>query len=143
MRGYYGIAVYQPKCEPNLGTMLRSAHNFGAAFIALIGARYRKQVTDTTDATRHVPLFAYEDMDDFLAHRTRDCGLGRCEGDGRTALPAFTHHPRAIYLFGGEDKSVPAGVGERGLRIETPYCLNLAVAASVVMYDRSAKGVKP
>lgn len=140
-RGYYGIAVYQPKTEANLGGILRNAHAFGASFVALIGARYRKQATDTSHAGRHIPIFQYADMDAFLMNRPYDCEIVRCEVDGKTSLPEFTHKPRAIYLFGGEDRTVPVAVGERGVRIESRYCLNLATSTGIVMYDRHAKGV--
>jgi tRNA(Leu) C34 or U34 (ribose-2'-O)-methylase TrmL len=141
-RGYYGIAVFQPKTEENFGGILRSAHAFGASFIALIGARYRKQATDTSHAARHLPIFHYPDMETFIANRPHDCEIVRCEVDGRTPLPEFTHKPRSIYLFGGEDRTIPQDVGERGVHIDTAYCLNLASTASIVMYDRAAKGVR-
>lgn len=31
-RGYYGIGIYHPKTTENVGTLWRSAHNFGADF---------------------------------------------------------------------------------------------------------------
>ena len=142
MRGYYGIALYQPKCEPNMGTTLRNAFCFGAAFIATIGARYHRQITDTPGTPNHVPLFHYDTLDDFLKHRPHDCEIVRVEVDGKTDLPRFTHLPRAVYVFGGEDRSVPKHVGERSIRMETRECLNLAVTTGIVMYDRSAKGVR-
>lgn len=141
-RGFFGVAIFQPKCEPNLGTTLRNAFCFDAAFIATIGHRYHRQITDTPKTPRHIPLFHYDTMEDFLAHRPHDCEIVRVEVDGKTTLGEFTHKPRAIYLFGGEDRSVPLGVGERSLRMETRACLNLAVATGIVMHDRTVKGVK-
>jgi tRNA(Leu) C34 or U34 (ribose-2'-O)-methylase TrmL len=39
MRGYFGIAFYEPKFIVNIGTAVRSAKCFGASFIAVIGGR--------------------------------------------------------------------------------------------------------
>lgn len=139
--GYFGIAVAQPKTDANFGGIMRSAHAFGASFIVLIGHRYHKQPTDTSKAARHLPLYQYPDMDTFLANRPFDCEIVRVEVNGKTDLPRFTHLARAIYLLGGEDRTIPEDVGDRSVVIRTSHCLNLAVAASLVMYDRHAKGV--
>lgn len=42
-KGYYGIGIYETKEETNVGTLWRSAQNFGADFIFTIGARYKTQ----------------------------------------------------------------------------------------------------
>jgi basic membrane lipoprotein Med (substrate-binding protein (PBP1-ABC) superfamily) len=49
-QNYFYINVYQPKTTEDIGTLWRSAHNFGADFIFTIGARYHKQLSDTTKA---------------------------------------------------------------------------------------------
>ncbi len=136
---YFGIAVWQPKTEENFGGILRSAHAFGAAFVCLIGARYRREATDTSKATRHIPLFIYQTLEEFVEYRPFNCEIVRVEVDGKTPLPEFTHKDKAIYLLGGEDRTLPKHVGERSTVIEVPYCLNLATTASIVMYDRSTK----
>ena len=73
--GYYGIGIYETKEKENVGTLWRSAQNFGADFIFTIGARYRKQRSDTTKTWRNVPLFEYADFGDFLKHIPRDAEL--------------------------------------------------------------------
>jgi tRNA(Leu) C34 or U34 (ribose-2'-O)-methylase TrmL len=140
-RGYFGVAVWQPKTPANFGGILRNAHAFGAAFVTLIGERYQKAATDTPHAARHLPLYKYDTLDEFLANRPHDCEIVRVEVDGAKTLPEFTHLERAIYLFGGEDKTLPKTVGERGVRVDSG-CLNLATATGVVLYDRHAKGVR-
>lgn len=77
-RGYYGIALYEPKTIENLGTILRSAHNFDADFICTIGERYKKQNTDTTDAQKHIPLFHYDTLEEFLKAMPKNCTIVRC-----------------------------------------------------------------
>ena len=45
-RGYWGIAIWGSKDPQNLGTIWRTAHVFGAAFVARVGPiRYKHGVT--------------------------------------------------------------------------------------------------
>lgn len=143
-RGYYGVALFEPKTDQNLGTILRSCLNFDAGFIYTIGNRYQHQGSDTVKASRHVPLTHFADTAAFLAHLPKDAELVCIEVDGEEALETFVHPERAIYVFGGEDRSVSEEIKSHGrtLRIDTNQCLNLAVAASVVMYDRRAKAAR-
>ena len=141
IRGFFGVVFFEPKYEENLGTALRSAHCFGADFIGIIGARFRAQASDTTRTERHVPIFEYKDMEDFLAHVPAGCGVVAVECDGELSLEKFDHPERVIYVLGGEDRSVPADIKKR-IRFETSHCLNMAVAASIVLYDRNAKKIK-
>ena len=46
MKGYFEIGIYQPKYEENIGTLMRSAYQLGAAGVFTVGKRYRKQVGD-------------------------------------------------------------------------------------------------
>lgn len=138
-RGYYGLAFYEPKTPGNFGAAMRSAHCFGASFIALIGGRYARQPADTTYAERHVPLFQFSDIDAFLKATPRLGTLVGLEVDAADDLRTFDHPERAIYLLGGEDRTLPTGLPGARVRIDTPLCLNMAVAASIILYDRSLK----
>ncbi len=144
-RGYFAIGVYNPKAKENIGTLWRSAFAFGASYIFTIGKRYQKQPGDTTCAWKHIPLFDYESLDLFCQHSPKDCCLVGIEiVDGARPLPTIVHPERAIYLLGPEDGSLPPEVLERCqiiTRIDTRFCLNVAVAGSIVMYDRNIKGV--
>ena len=141
-RGYFGIGVYHPKTTENIGTLWRSAHNFGADFIFTIGERYKKQPSDTTKAERHIPLFNYSDWDDFMSALPKESDLVFVEqADGAVDLNSFSHPERAIYVLGAEDEGVPIELmrGHRKVQIDTPMCLNVAVAGSIVMYSRNQK----
>lgn len=141
-RGYYGIGVYHPKTTENIGTLWRSAHNFGAAFIFTIGSRYRRQVSDTTKAQCHIPLFEYSSFDDFKGKLPLGCQLVFVEQAESSILLPKVHHPEtAVYLLGAEDYGIPEELmkGHQKIAIDTPMCLNVAVAGSIVMYDRQAK----
>jgi tRNA G18 (ribose-2'-O)-methylase SpoU len=134
-RGYWGIAFYKPKFEQNIGTAVRSAHCFGADFIAVIGKRYKKQPSDTMATEKHIPIYEYENLDDFLKHIPIGCEVIGVEVDGKDII-GFKHPERAIYVLGGEDKNLPKKFKNR-LKIKTSYCLNMAVAASIIMFHRS------
>ena len=141
-RGYFGIGIYQPKTIENIGTLWRSAHNFGADFIFTIGARYHKEPSDTTKALRHVPLYHYKDMADFKEHIPQGAELVFVEqAEGSVSLAKFNHPEAAVYVLGAEDYGVPEEEmrGYRKVQIETPMCINVAVAGSIVLYDRAAK----
>ncbi len=143
MRGYCGIGVLNIKTETNYGTLFRSAYAFEADFIFLIGKRFKKQCTDTARSERHLPLFEYETFDDFYEHIPYDCQLISVEiCEKAKPIRTFNHPERAVYLLGKEDGSLPDRVIEKSLRvikIPTIYCLNVAVAGSIVLYDRFNK----
>lgn len=142
MRGYFGIGIENSKTEVNVGTLWRSAYCLGASFIFTIGARYKEQAADTTKSWRHIPLINYKDTNDFLAHMPYDCILVGIEVDG-TPINFFEAHPqRAIYILGPEDGSLSKGLKDACIEvisIESKFCLNVAVAGSIVMYDRQIK----
>jgi len=141
-RGYFGIGIYHPKTIENIGTLWRSGHNFGADFIFTIGARYKKQPSDTTKAERHIPLFYYDTWDEFLGTKPTEAQLVFIEqADGATKLGSFAHPEQSIYILGAEDKGIPEEImkGHRKVFIDSPMCLNVAVAGSIVMYDRASR----
>lgn len=144
-RGYFGIGIYSPRHEENIGTLWRSAMVFGADFIFTIGKDYKHQPSDTVKAPRHMPLYPYRDFDRFVDCMPRDALLVAVElADDFGGLVSFQHPERAIYLLGNESSGLPAAVIERchrHIRIPTPtaFSLNVAVAGSLVLYDRFAK----
>ena len=144
-RGYFGIGVYNIKTGMNLGTLWRSAFNFGASFIFTIGKRYKKQPTDTVKTPRHIPLYEYSTYEEFNKSTPKDCILVMVEQtEGAKNLRDFNHPERAIYLLGAEDYGLPKEImrGHPKVFIDTPMCLNVAVAGSIIMYDRSIKRIK-
>ncbi|KKL80950.1 hypothetical protein LCGC14_1999610 [marine sediment metagenome] len=142
-RGYCGIGVLNIKTEINYGTLFRSAYAFGADFIFLIGKRFHKQCSDTSQSQRHLPLFEYPTFEDFYEHIPYDCQLVSVEiCDKAKPIRVFAHPERAVYLLGKEDGSLPENVIDKSfgvIKIPTLYCLNVAVAGSIVLYDRFNK----
>src|SRR5262249_27552704 len=109
-----------------------------------IGARYRKEATDTTNAPRHLPLWHFADYDDFRAHLPLATTLVGVELDATAfMLPQFRHPERAVYLLGSEDDGLPAFILKDIITVRipcpTPHSMNVAVAGSLVLYDRFVK----
>ena len=141
-RGYFGIGIYHPKTTENIGTLWRSAHNFGADFIFTIGKRYKQQASDTTKAQRHIPLFEYMTFEEFKNHLPSGCQMVFVEQtEGARNLRESCHPESAVYILGAEDYGIPEEMmkGHQKVFIETPMCLNVAVAGSIAMYDRLTK----
>jgi tRNA (guanosine-2'-O-)-methyltransferase len=143
MRGYFAIGIQNGKTIENIGTLWRSANIMGAAFIFSIGRRYKKQSSDTLQSWRHIPLFNFETLDDFYKAIPYDCQLIGVEIDERSQpIKQFKHPERAIYLLGAEDYGLTKEALEKCHKIvQLPgnYCLNVAVAGSIVMFDRNQK----
>lgn len=142
-RGYFGIGVYHPKNTTNIGTLWRSAQNFVASFMFTIGRRYKYQHADTTKAWRSMPLYEYVSVDDFFSLVPRECmTVGVEQSERAIDISRAKHNPMAVYILGAEDYGLPEAVLNRCCKvisIDTPLCLNVAVAGSIVMFDRINK----
>lgn len=144
-RGYFGIGVERSKTPANVGTLWRSAFSLGASFIFTIGRRYPNQASDVSQSWRHIPLLEYADVADFREHIPYDCQtIGVELTEDAEPLESFLHPQRAVYLLGPEDGSLSTealALCQKVVKFESHYCLNVAVAGSIVMYDRQTKGL--
>ncbi len=139
MRGYFGIGIFHTKTETNVGTLWRSASQLGAAFVFTIGRRYKTQASDTMKTERYTPLYHYEDFAHFESNRPMGAELVGVELDARAKpIPGFAHPQRAIYLLGAEDHGLPPEIMAKCQRLVVLKggSFNVAVAGSIVMYDR-------
>ena len=135
------------KKEVNVGTLWRSAYIYGASFIFSTDHRYRKQASDTTKTYKHVPYYEYDDNNQFLSTYPYDCPMVGIELGNELdsiSLPKFFHPERAIYVLGAEDGGIPKEVlAKCQYHIYIPsvreICLNVAMAGTLVMYDRYSK----
>lgn len=141
MRGYSAIGLFNVKRDTNIGGAMRAAHCFGASLIVLTGHRYQYTYTNTTKAENSIPLIEVDDLFDAIPY---GCVPVAVEiSDESRSLVEYTHPLRAFYIFGPEDGSVPSRIMQKCrdvVSIPTRYCLNLAAAVNVVLYDRIAKG---
>jgi len=140
---YFEIGICCGKIEANYGTLMRSAYQLGADGVFTIGAKYRRVAADTPNATKHIPCRNYQDVDDFIAGIPRGCEIVAIEDNGKP-LKDFVHPKFAIYLLGNESTGIPGEILARCdsiVSIESirHYSYNVAVAGSIVMYDRMFK----
>ncbi len=142
MRGFYGVGIYHPKTETNVGTLWRSAGLMGASFIFTVGRRYKRQSSDTMKTSRHIPLFHFRDISDLKEHLPDACPLVAVELDDRAVnIKEFSHPERACYLLGAEDHGLPEAVirdCHHVVRLDGEFSMNVAVAGSIVLYHRTA-----
>jgi tRNA G18 (ribose-2'-O)-methylase SpoU len=140
MSGYFEIGIYNGKTKINIGTLWRSAYQLGANGIFIIGARYRREASDTVNAMMQIPLRHYETFEDFKKNRPEGASLVGIEMGGRP-LSVFCHPKTAIYLLGAEDDGLPQEILDYcnsviSLEAKNTLSYNVAIAGSIVMYHR-------
>ena len=119
---------------------MRSSHAFGASFVFTLGANYRSSEarSDTSKSQSHVPLYTWASIEE--ARFPDGCRLVGVELlDDAVDLPSFRHPLRAAYILGPERGSLSEEVVARCdhiVKIPTKFCVNVAVAGAIVMYDR-------
>lgn len=142
-QGFFGIGIQNGKTPENLGVLWRSAQNMGASFIFTIGNRYAKQACDTHKAEGAMPYFHYETFEDFYNHLPKGAMLVGVElTETAKPLESFKHPRRCVYLLGAEDHGLSKEAIEKAhflVKFKSRLSLNVSVAGSIVMYDRSSK----
>ncbi len=141
MRGYFGIGAERISKPMNLGAVLRTGHAFGASFLFSIGAHHRTRDVLGSDTAKSAAEVPYYEWPDLAAMRLpKGCALVGVElTDEAAALPSFRHPLNAAYILGPEkgDLSGEArGLCDYMVQIPTKFCVNLSVAAAIIMYDR-------
>lgn len=150
IRGYFGIGIENPRKEKNIGSLYRSAYTMGASYIFGIKNNMNevlKQKSDTTRAWKHIPFYHYKNIEDFL---DRGVPYG-CKLVGVEILPeavditTFIHPERVCYILGPENGGLSKEIVNNCssiIKIPSKHCLNVAVAGSIVLYDRLLKQKK-
>lgn len=141
--GYYGIGILYSDNQLNVGTLWRSAFILGASFIYTIGRKYRVQSSDVTKSWAKLPLYHYSDFDHFFENLPYKAELVGIEmTPNAQPLDKLEHPKRAVYLLGNER----SGLSDKALErcryvtyLPGEFSLNVAVAGSIVMYDRISK----
>jgi len=140
-RGYFAIGAERMSKALNLGNLMRSAHGFGAHFTFTIGATYQalEARADTSKGRDHLPHYDWRTLDEMAL--PQGCKLVGVELlDSAIDLPSFRHPLRAAYVLGPEQGSLSAPLLARCdlvVRIPTRFCINVAMAGAIVMYDRT------
>lgn len=88
-------------------------------------------------------MFEFTDSEALFDHLPHGCVPVAVELDERARpLQWYVHPERACYILGAEDNGLPRRVIDRCrdvVQIPGDYCLNVAVAGSIVLYDRVSK----
>ncbi len=140
-RGYFAIGAERMSKALNLGNLMRSAHGFGASFTFTVGATYHalEARADTSRGQEHLPHYNWKSLDEMAL--PQGCKLVGVELlDEAIDLPSFRHPMRAAYVLGPEQGSLSPGLIERCdyvVKIPTRFCVNVAMAGAIVMYDRT------
>jgi len=141
MRGYFGVGAERISKSMNLGAIMRTAHAFRASFIFTIHAHHRAfetSLSDTSKSGDHLPLYEWAGIEEMRL--PVGCALVGVELDETAIdLPSFRHPLNAAYLLGPEKGDLSAAARERCdylVKIPTRFCVNLSIAAALVMYDR-------
>ncbi len=138
---FFGIGIQNGKTPENLGVLWRTAQNLGASFIFTIGKRYATQASDTHNAVKSIPYYHYKNFNDFYEHLPKGVRVVAIEKtDSAHDLETFSHPKRCVYLLGAEDNGLTNEAMERShflVKFNSQFSLNVAVAGSIVLYDRS------
>ncbi|MEQ1717777.1 MAG: RNA methyltransferase [Hyphomicrobium sp.] len=139
-RGYFAIGAERMSKSLNLGNLMRSAHGFGASFTFTVGATYKalEAHADTSKSQLHLPHYNWNSIGDIaLPNGCKIVGIELL--DEAIDLPSFRHPWRAAYVLGPEMGSLSEPMLERCdyvVKIPTSFCVNVAMAGAIVMYDR-------
>jgi len=139
-RGYFAIGAQRMSKALNLGNLMRSAHGFGASFTFTIGATYQalEARADTSKGQYHLPHYNWTSVANLeLPQGCKMVGVELI--DAAIDLPNFRHPLRAAYVLGPEQGSLSDELVQRCdyvVKIPTSFCINVAMAGAIVMYDR-------
>lgn len=142
MRGYFAIGIEGVNKSGNIGNLIRTAHGFNAAFAFSITPKisYSKRTgTDTSKAAQSIPYYEFNSIDEMTL--PKGCQIVGVElTEEAIDLPTFRHPLNAAYVLGAERFSLSEELIKKCdhvIKIPTKFCLNVATAGAIVMYDRS------
>jgi tRNA G18 (ribose-2'-O)-methylase SpoU len=139
--GFVGIGIYNVKRTHNFGALIRTARVFGASFVFSVGTR-NPQEQSSIRAELTLPLFHFTTLEHFIGAIPVNARLVCVElTPGAFDIRTYQHPARAVYLLGPEDGTLPDAVMRQHDTVILPgaYPLNVAMAATVVLYDRALK----
>lgn len=143
MRGYAAIGLINPKTPSNVGGVSRAMGCYGAAMLAISGARFKKFPTDTTQQWRHQPVIQCANLRDVIPFDCVPVAVDLIEG--ARPLHGYVHPERAFYIFGPEDSTIGRETHSwcrDVIYVPTNGCMNLAATVNVILYDRMAKQLR-
>ncbi|MEM1365781.1 MAG: RNA methyltransferase [Pseudomonadota bacterium] len=139
-KGYFAIGAEGISKPMNFGNLARSAYGFGASFVFTVdqSKSIGRPESDTSASRDHLPWYSFDGAANMVL--PDDCTLVGVElTHDAVDLPSFRHPTRAAYVLGPEGGSLSPAMIERCahvVKIPTSFCINVAMAGAIVMYDR-------
>jgi tRNA(Leu) C34 or U34 (ribose-2'-O)-methylase TrmL len=139
------VALVNPKYGHNVAGVLRACSAFGIGQMWVTGERAISEWEARGRLPREERMKAYGDVEVCLGDYFFDAFPAAVTPVAvevvRNAIPLtyFEHPQNALYVFGPEDGSLPAGVRNKChefVIIPSDHCLNLATAATTVLAHR-------
>jgi tRNA(Leu) C34 or U34 (ribose-2'-O)-methylase TrmL len=138
--GFASIGLHNPKDPANVGGVVRAAHAYGVASVAVSGDRFGpNHPANTSAAHRSIPFYR-GDLRGLVPFGAVPVAIELCKD--AESLFTFKHPRQAFYIFGPEDSSLGASVLDwcvHRVMVPTSICMNLAATVNVVLYDRACK----
>ena len=142
-QGFFGIGIMNNVNGLNIGTLWRSAYIMGASYIFTIDKKYKKQMSDVTHTWKKIPLYHYKNFDDFYDNQPTATRIIAIElTEDAIDIADYEHPDQACYLLGNEQAGLAPKILKRChgiVKLPGHFSLNVAVAGSILMYDRVAK----
>ena len=144
------IVLINPKFPRNVGGAVRSASCFNADNVLFTGKRvsldpenydnYRLPREERMKGYSEVTLANVEKFTPLFEKDVVPIAVEKRESS--TDLVYFQHPKKAVYVFGPEDGSLDKPIlnlCHEFIWIPSKFCVNLAAAVNLVLYDRLAK----
>jgi tRNA(Leu) C34 or U34 (ribose-2'-O)-methylase TrmL len=142
------VLLINPKYAANVGKSLRLCSCYGIRQLWYTGDRSHPEGArlpreERMKGYRDVALIRYDYPFDCFGPDVVPVAVEVRENAER--LHEFDHPPRALYVFGPEDGSIPQVALKhchRFVVIPSRHCLNLATAVATVLWDRESKRLR-
>ena len=146
MSKYFGIGIYNPKFDKNIGILWRSAYLLGAAYIFILNGKHYKYSSDTQKTWKQIPCYEWKNLN--IPVNAKLIGVETSKVYPKAIdLPDFKHPTFATYILGNESKGLPLEIlNQCDACINIPcvkeQSYNVSMAGTLVMYDRYTKEKK-
>lgn len=141
------VILIDPRYPHNVGGAFRACACWGMKQLWWTGDRVKVDFAKGERLPREERMKGYRDVELFNDQRPFDrfqnvTPVAVELREGSENLMEFEHPENAVYVFGPEDGSIPKPIiplCHRFVVIPTHFCLNLAAAVNVILYDRRFK----
>jgi tRNA G18 (ribose-2'-O)-methylase SpoU len=146
---FFGVMIENPKVPQNSSIVFRTAAGLGSVdFIGTIGTKYHDCHSNVVKAQRILPCWNFPDFKTFHSQLPMNCIIVGAEIDDRSVdVEDFVWPERCVLLLGNESNGLTKEARKgchKLIKLPNPRELsfNLAMAGSMIMYDRYYKRSK-